>query len=82
MASRMTGSYIMVESYICGYHVYKDKAAWDPQLNEERVLKREPNNIKDVNAVAVVRPNFEDCGLETTAKELANRVWVLVEGRG
>ena len=70
----MTDSYVMVESYIRGYHVYKDAAGWDPQLNEERALKREPKNIKDVNAVAVVRPNLEDCSLETTAKEHANTV--------
>ena len=74
MANRMTESYVMVESYIRGYHVYKDAAGWDPQLNEERALKREPKNIKDVNAVAVVRPNLEDCSLETTAKEHANTV--------
>ena len=64
MANRMTESYVMVESYIRGYHVYKDAAGWDPQLNEERALKREPKNIKDVNAVAVVRPNLEDCSLK------------------
>ena len=74
MANRMTESYVMVESYIRGYHVYKDAAGWDPQLNEERALKREPKNIKDVNAVAVVRPNLEDCSLKTTAKEHANTV--------
>ena len=62
----MTESYVMVESYIRGYHVYKDVAGWDPQLNEERALKREPKNIKDVNAVAVVRPNLEDCSLKVT----------------
>ena len=74
MANRMTESDVMVESYIRGYHVYKDAAGWDPQLNEERALKREPKNIKDVNAVAVVRPNLEDGSLETTAKEHANTV--------
>ena len=47
---------ITVESFIRGYHVYKDVADWDPQLQDERVLKREPNNKKDNNAVAVVRP--------------------------
>ena len=69
----MIESYVMVESYIRGYHVYKDAAGWDPQLNEERALKRESKNIKDVNAVAVVRPNL-DRSLETTAKEHANTV--------
>ena len=46
---------ITVESFIRGYHVYKDEAAWIPQLQEEQILKREPNNKKDENAVAVVR---------------------------
>ena len=36
--------------------MYKDEAAWIPQLEEEQILKREPNNEKDENAVAVVRP--------------------------
>ena len=36
--------------------MYKDESGWEPQLNEERILKREPNNVKDTNAVAVVRP--------------------------
>ena len=45
MADFETSS-ITVESFIRGYHVYKDVADWDPQLQEERVLKREPNNKK------------------------------------
>ena len=45
MADFATSS-ITVESFIRGYHVYKDVADWDPQLQEERVLKREPNNKK------------------------------------
>ena len=55
MADFETSS-ITVESFIRGYNVYKDVADWDPQLQEERILKREPNNKKDNNAVAVVRP--------------------------
>ena len=47
---------ITVDSFIRGYQVYKDVADWDPQLQEERVLKREPNNKKDNNVVAVVGP--------------------------
>ena len=49
-------SSITVESFIRGYHENKDVADWDPQLQGERVLKRKPNNKKDNNAVAVVRP--------------------------
>lgn len=43
MADFETSS-ITVESFIHGYHVYKDVADWDPQLQEERVLKHVPNN--------------------------------------
>ena len=55
MADFETSS-ITVESFIRGYHVYQDVADWDPKLQEERVLKREPSNKKDNNAVAVIRP--------------------------
>ena len=55
MADFETSS-ITIESFIRGDHVYKDVADWDPQLQEKRVLKRELNNKKDNNAVAVVRP--------------------------
>ena len=43
-----------VKSFIRGYHVYKED--WEPELNEERELKREPQNKVDPYAVAVVRP--------------------------
>ena len=54
MADFETSS-ITVKSFIRGYHVYKDVADWDPQHQEGIVLKCEPNNKKDNNAVAVVR---------------------------
>ena len=59
-------SAITVESFIRGYHVYKDVAAWDPQIQEERDLKRDPHNIKDTNAVPVVQPLIS---LETSASQ-------------
>ena len=43
-----------VKSFIRGYHVYKED--WEPELNEEQELKREPQNKVDPCAVAVVRP--------------------------
>lgn len=43
-----------VKSFIRGYHVYKED--WEPELNEEQELKREPQNKEDPYAVAVVRP--------------------------
>ena len=54
--------------------MYRDTIGWDPQQNEERALKQEPNSIKEVNAVAEVRPHYEHCILETTTKEHANTV--------
>ena len=43
-----------VKSFICGYHVYKED--WEPMLNEEQELKREPQNKADPYAMVVVRP--------------------------
>lgn len=40
-----------INSYIRGYHAYMD--VWTPVLNEELILKREPTNARDSNAVAV-----------------------------
>ena len=41
--------------FIRGYHEYQ--AYWEPILGDIYKLMREPTNEKDVNAVAVVRPN-------------------------
>ena len=67
-------SCLTVESYIRGYHVYKDEANWEPQLNEERILKREPNNVKDTHAVAVVRPLKQVHHEEPTTQEHPNTI--------
>ena len=40
-----------IVSYIRGYHAYKD--VWTPVLGECLLVKHEPTNIKDSNAVAV-----------------------------
>ena len=39
-------------SFVRGHHVYKD--IWIPTLREILVCKREPNNEKDPNAVAII----------------------------
>ena len=44
---------IEVSSFIRGYHVYKDM--WTPFIGEELVLRREPDDVKDRSAVAVVK---------------------------
>ena len=67
-------SFLTVKSYIRGYHVYKDESGWEPQLNEERILKREPNNVKDTNAVAVVRPREQACHQELSTQEHPNTI--------
>ena len=50
-----------IVSYIRGYHAYKD--VWTPVLGECLLVKHEPTNIKDSNAVAV---NAVAVCLETT----------------
>ena len=54
MASELSSGVLQVfhiNSYIRGYHAYMD--VWTPVLNEELILKREPINDRDSNAVAV-----------------------------
>ena len=41
-----------VQSYIRGYHAYID--VWTPSIGETLLLRREPDNLKDMSAVAVV----------------------------
>ena len=42
-----------VQSYVRGYHVYKD--IWNPRIGEVLPLEREPNNSEDRFAVALKR---------------------------
>ena len=54
MASELSSGVLQVfhiNSYIRGYHAYMD--VWTPVLNEELILKSEPTNDRDSNAVAV-----------------------------
>lgn len=44
---------LKVKSFIRGYHAYMDD--WEPNAEDEYLLKREPNNMNDSNAVAVVQ---------------------------
>ena len=44
---------LKVKSFIRGYHAYIDD--WEPNTEDEYLLKREPNNMNDLNAVAVVQ---------------------------
>ena len=40
-----------VSSYIRGYHAYKE--IWTPVIGESLLLRREPTNTSDANAVAI-----------------------------
>ena len=57
MASQVVGSsssgleVLEIASYIRGYHAYKD--VWTPVLGETLLVKREPTNVKDNDAVAI-----------------------------
>ena len=42
---------IEFQSYVRGYHAYME--SWTPVAGQALVLKREPTNSHDVNAVAV-----------------------------
>ena len=41
-----------VRSYIRGYHAYMD--IWSPEVGDQLILRREPENVVDVNAVSVL----------------------------
>ena len=49
----LNGGTIKVVSFAQGYHAYMHR--WEPEIGEERQLRREPSSIEDINAVAVVR---------------------------
>ena len=55
MASQPAASFDSVEfnSFIRGYHTYKD--IWEPFVGETLLLKREPTDVKDRSAVAVMK---------------------------
>ena len=55
MASQPAASFDSVEfnSFISGYHAYRD--IWEPFVGETLLLKREPTNVRDRSAVAVMQ---------------------------
>ena len=57
MASQVAASntleVLRITSYIRGYHAYMD--VWTPVQDEMLILKREPANVADRNAVAVYK---------------------------
>lgn len=54
---------IRVNSFVRGYHAYME--IWEPDVNEENPLKREPNNIADENALAVVQSKTPSANQES-----------------
>ena len=43
---------LVLDSFVSGYHVYQE--AWTPLIGEELECQREPGNIEDVYAVALL----------------------------
>ena len=43
---------LRVRLYIRGYHAYMD--IWSPKVGDQLILRREPENVVDVNAVSVL----------------------------
>ena len=41
---------------------------WVPEIDEKKDLKREPRNLKDVNAFAVVRPSCAHADIPNSNK--------------
>ena len=56
MASQIVGEnleLLQISSYVRGYHAYME--IWTPVQDEMLILKREPTNVADKNAVAVYK---------------------------
>ena len=56
MASQIVGEHLnllQISSYVRGYHVYME--LWTPVQDEMPILKHEPTNVADKNAVAVYK---------------------------
>lgn len=51
IVSSSTAGELEIQSYIRGYHAYKD--VWAPVVGQTLVLRREPTNTKDQNAVGI-----------------------------
>ena len=51
--SKGSGRCLEINSFARGYHAYMD--IWDPVIGEILQLEREPSNLKDQKAVAVMR---------------------------
>ena len=49
----MSSEIVVIKSFIRGYHAYME--IWNPKIDKEYELKREPRNTTDENAVVVVK---------------------------
>ena len=54
---------IRVNSFVRGYHAYKMEI-WEPDVNDQNPLKREPDEIADENVVAVVKLKIQSANQE------------------
>ena len=62
----MTLEIVKVNSFIRGYHEYMIE--WEPTPEDVYGLMREPNNIKDSNAIAVIKE--KSCEVELQAPDI------------
>ena len=51
---------LKVKSFIWGYHAYIDE--WEPNAEDAFSPKREPNNMNESNAVALVQAAIKENG--------------------
>ena len=57
-----------VTSVIRGYHEYVDE--WEPIAEDEYLLKREPNNVKDVNTEVSITSLSANCSPQQFNKQI------------
>ena len=73
---KMSMELFHVDSYIRGYHACM--GIWEPKVDELFELKREPQNKKDTNAVAVARQNQDQQDL-FAVRLLQNHIFTLTQ---
>ena len=60
---------LKVKSFIWGYHAYMDD--WEPNAEDVFSLKREPNNMNESNAVALVQAAIKENGYARPSSKTA-----------
>lgn len=60
---------LKVKSFIWGYYAYMDD--WEPNAEDAFSLKREPNNMNESNAVALVQAAKKENGYARASSKTA-----------